>query len=128
MKYQPYEQVQAYRTKDGSQIRELMHPAIHGNAAQSLAEATVPAGCRTLLHLHKQTEELYHVTAGQGRMTLGGDTFVVSVGDTVCIPPGTPHCIEAIGADALRILCCCAPAYSHADTRLLEGDEGDVLR
>jgi len=31
-----------YVTKDGSEIRELMHPAVHGNRAQSLAEATVP--------------------------------------------------------------------------------------
>lgn len=120
MKRQPYAEVQAYRTKDGSEIRELMHPVIHGNRAQSLAEATVPGGKRTLLHMHKDTEELYHITAGEGRMTLGAETFAVSAGDTVCIPPGTPHCIEAVGPQALRLLCCCAPAYSHADTRLLE--------
>jgi mannose-6-phosphate isomerase-like protein (cupin superfamily) len=36
--------------------------------------------------------------------------------------PGTPHCIEALGEAPLRILCCCAPAYAHEDTELLEGD------
>jgi len=122
MKRQPYAGVPAYRTKDGSEIRELMHPAVHGNRAQSLAEATVPAGTRTILHLHHRTEELYHITAGEGRMTLGAETFVVNVGDTVCIPPGTPHCIEAIGPETLRLLCCCSPAYSHEDTTLVEGE------
>jgi mannose-6-phosphate isomerase-like protein (cupin superfamily) len=117
---QPYAAVPAYRTKDGSEIRELMHPAVHGNRAQSLAEATVPAGSRTLLHRHHRTEELYHITAGQGRMTLGDDCFAVHPGDTVLIPPGTAHCIEAIGQEPLRLLCCCAPAYSHDDTELLE--------
>lgn len=117
---QGYAQVEPYVTRDGSLIRELMHPALHGNAAQSLAEATVAAGERTLLHRHYLTEELYHVTAGQGRMILGESSFVVSPGDTVCIPPGTPHCIEAIGDAPLRILCCCAPAYDHRDTEVLE--------
>ena len=111
--------VAPYVTKDGSEIRELMHPAVHGNRAQSLAEATVPPGCETLLHRHRVTEELYHVTAGTGSMTLGNDTFDVRAGDTVCIPPGTPHRIRNTGAMSLRILCACTPAYSHDDTELL---------
>jgi len=117
---QSYATVPAYRTKDGSEIRELMHPDVHGNRAQSLAEATVPAGHRTLLHRHHRSEELYHITAGLGRMTLGTDCFAVQPGDTLLIAPGTAHCIEAIGEEPLRLLCCCAPAYSHGDTELLE--------
>lgn len=108
-----------YITKDGSEIRELMHPKVHGNLAQSLAEATVHPGHRTELHRHHKTEELYHVTAGSGLMTLGSRQFPVAPGDTVLIPPGTPHCIEATGPEELRILCCCSPAYDHADTELL---------
>lgn len=115
--------VPAYVTKDGSEIRELMHPAVHpGARAQSLAEATVFPGQRTLLHRHGVTEELYHITAGNGRMTLGNEQFNVAPGDTVLIPPGTAHCIENTGAVPLRLLCCCAPAYSHDDTEVLEGD------
>lgn len=117
---QVYQEVPAYLTKDGSEIRELMHPTVHGNQAQSLAEATVPAGTRTLLHRHAVTEELYHITAGEGLMTLGFEQFHVGVGDTLCIPPGTPHCIEALGEVPLKLLCCCAPAYAHEDTELLE--------
>lgn len=120
MALQPYASVPAYVTKDGSIIRELMHPAVHDNTNQSLAEAMVPPGTRTRLHRHQRTEELYHITSGEGRMTLGTETFLVRVGDTLCIPPGTPHCIEALGAEPLRLLCCCAPAYSHGDTELLE--------
>lgn len=111
-----------YITKDGSEIRELMHPDQHGNRSQSLAEALVPPGTRTLLHRHLTSEELYHVTAGEGRLTLGNEKIKVSPGDTALIPPGTPHCIEATGAQPLRILCCCSPAYSHADTELLEAE------
>ena len=109
-----------YITKDGSEIRELMHPDRHGNRAQSLAEAVVPAGARTRLHRHRETEELYHVTSGEGLLMLGGEKIKVSPGDTALIPPGTPHCIEATGTGPLRILCCCSPAYRHEDTELLD--------
>jgi mannose-6-phosphate isomerase-like protein (cupin superfamily) len=114
-----YSAVPAFVTKDGSEIRELMHPSSHGNHAQSLAEAVVAPGAITRLHRHHQSEELYHIIAGRGRMTLGDVLFYVKPGDTICIPPGTPHCIENISVEALRLLCCCAPAYAHDDTELL---------
>ncbi|MCU0805057.1 MAG: cupin domain-containing protein [Burkholderiales bacterium] len=112
-------EVAPYVTKDGSEIRELMHPGVHGNAAQSIAEATVAPGARTQLHRHRATEEIYHFTQGEGTMTLGAERFAVRVGDTVCIPPGTPHCVQNTGRVAMKILCACAPAYSHDDTELL---------
>ena len=117
--YQSYSAVKPYVTKDGSEIRELMHPSVQGNAAQSLAEATVSAGEKTLLHCHHRTEELYHISSGEGMMTLGREQFRVQKGDTLCIPPGTPHCIEAVGSASLVLLCCCSPAYDPADTQLL---------
>ena len=55
-------------------------------------------------------------------MTLGDEKFAVTVGDSIAIPPGTPHCIENTGNVALHILCCCAPAYSHNDTELLPAE------
>ena len=117
--YQPYSTVDPYITKDGSEIRELMHPSVQGNVAQSLAEATVSAGGKTLLHRHHRTEEIYHITSGEGVMTLGLEQFRVQKGDTICILPKTPHCIEAVGSAPLVLLCCCSPAYDHADTQLI---------
>jgi mannose-6-phosphate isomerase-like protein (cupin superfamily) len=114
-----YNKIQAYITKDGSQIKELMHPEIHGNQRQSLAEACIPIGSGTLLHTHNKSEELYHITSGEGFMTLGLEKFEVTTGDTICIPPAVPHRIENTGGGTLRILCCCSPPYSHNDTKLL---------
>lgn len=119
-----YQDMVEFITRDGSVIRELMHPEQQSTTLasekQSLAEATVSPGQSTKLHRHHRSEELYHITAGQGLMTLSAEIFKVSVGDTVCIPPGTPHCIENTGDTDLKILCCCAPAYAHDDTELLE--------
>ncbi|AKB25887.1 Mannose-6-phosphate isomerase [Methanosarcina sp. MTP4] len=114
-----YEKVEAYTTKDNSIIRELMHPAVHGNSKQSIAEATVPVGGETLLHKHTVAEEIYHITEGSGIITLGSEEFEVEVGGTICIPLGTPHRIRNTCEKELKILCCCAPAYSHEDTELL---------
>ncbi|MGD8742600.1 MAG: cupin domain-containing protein [Granulosicoccaceae bacterium] len=114
-----YTDIPAYLTRDNSQIRELMHPQQHGNQAQSLAEAIVQAGQTTRLHRHVISEELYHITHGMGQMTLGDEQFAVATGDTVCIRPGTPHCIANTGNGPLHILCCCSPAYAHDDTELL---------
>jgi mannose-6-phosphate isomerase-like protein (cupin superfamily) len=116
-----YGSITPYITKDGSEIRELMHPAVHGNLRQSLAEALVPAGCATLLHLHHTSEELYHVTEGSGVMSLGSESFGIQAGDTVCIPPGVAHMVSNSGTSPLRILCCCSPAYAHGDTELVAG-------
>jgi mannose-6-phosphate isomerase-like protein (cupin superfamily) len=114
-----YPEIEPYITKDGSEIRELMHPSVHGSCKQSLAEATVPVGGKTLLHKHRLTEEIYHVIAGSGTMRLGSDTFSVRTGDTICIPPGTPHALENTADCALRVLCSCSPAYDHDDTEVL---------
>lgn len=119
-----YDAIPAYITKDGSEIRELMHPAIHGAKNQSLAEAIVQAGESTQLHVHRTTEEIYHVTQGQGLMTLGGERFSIARGDTILIPPGTPHAVTATGPGALHILCCCSPPYAHTDTDL-EAEDRD---
>lgn len=53
-------------------------------------------------------------------MALDDAVFAVAPGDTVCIPPGTPHSIRNTGVTSLRILCCCSPAYSHDDTVLTD--------
>lgn len=114
-----YRSIAAYVTKDGSEIRELMHPAVHGNARQSLAEAIIRTGEKTQLHRHQVSEELYHVTQGNGIMSLGETGLHIGVGDTVHIAPGVAHCVQAIGGSPLHILCCCSPAYSHEDTEML---------
>ncbi|WP_440951451.1 cupin domain-containing protein [Methanococcoides sp. FTZ1] len=120
MKIAEYSQVEPFITKDGSIIRELMHPNSGGNQRQSLAEAIVPVGCETLKHRHYEAEEIYHITAGSGLMTLGDDVFKVGVGDTILIDRGAGHKIKNTGNIELKFLCCCSPAYSHEDTELLE--------
>ena len=119
IKKSEYEKIQPYITKDGSIIRELMHPFVHLNLNQSLAEAIIPQGASTYLHKHHQSEEIYYVLSGSGVMTVGEDQLEIKEGDTICIPAGIFHNIKNIGAVLLKILCACAPPYSHSDTELI---------
>lgn len=107
-------------TKDGSEIRELL---AHRNSAirhQSLAEARLPAGGATQEHYHPRAEEIYYITHGRGRMRIEGETREVKPGDAIAIPPGKKHKLWNTGSETLRLLCCCAPAYEHADTVITE--------
>jgi mannose-6-phosphate isomerase-like protein (cupin superfamily) len=115
--------LEPFTTLDGSTIREIAGVGQSGSAParqQSLAEATVPVGGRTIAHYHRTTEELYFFTAGRGRMTLGDDERDVTAGDCVVIPPGAVHGLVNTGDEPLVLLCCCAPAYTHEDTVLVE--------
>jgi mannose-6-phosphate isomerase-like protein (cupin superfamily) len=120
MDIQNLNEVPAFITKDGSEIRELL---AHRNSRirnQSLAEARVPPGGSTLEHFHQKAEEIYFITAGRGRLRLGPEIREVQPGDAVAILPGTRHKLWNTGSETLRLLCCCAPAYEHEDTTVTE--------
>jgi len=110
MKLRALAEVDPFTTKDGSTIRELHHSAV-----QSLAEASLEPGQATQRHYHAVSEEIYLVTAGGGRLEIDGETREVSEGDAALIPPGAWHELVA-GPAGARLLCMCAPPYSHDDT------------
>jgi mannose-6-phosphate isomerase-like protein (cupin superfamily) len=115
-------EVEQFTTLDGSGIREIAGPSWTAADNQSLAEATVPAGGQTAEHFHRQAEEIYYFTAGSGRMKLGDEVADVKAGDCVVIPPGIPHKLWAGEGEPLVLLCCCAPAYSDADTVITQAE------
>jgi mannose-6-phosphate isomerase-like protein (cupin superfamily) len=114
-----YREIEPYVTKDGSIIRELMHPDHHPAARQSLAEAIVAPHRQTRRHKHLESEEIYHIVAGCGKMGMADEEFEVVKGDTVLIPPGVAHYLVNDGVSELRVLCCCSPPYGHDDTELM---------
>ncbi len=117
------DQVPAFTTKDGSEIRELLAHRNSCIAKQSLAEARLAPGQQTTPHYHVQTEEIYYILTGHGRMRIDREERDVAAGDAIAIPPGAVHTITNTGSEALKFLCCCAPAYEHADTVLVEDDK-----
>ena len=112
--------VPAFITKDGSEIRELLAYRNSSIRNQSLAEARLPVGASTQEHYHPLAEEIYFITAGTGRIRIEGEEREVGVGEAIAIPPGRRHKLWNTGSDVLKLLCCCAPAYEHTDTVITE--------
>jgi mannose-6-phosphate isomerase-like protein (cupin superfamily) len=114
------DEVPPFTTKDGSEIRELLAYRNSAIQNQSLAEARILVGASTMEHYHPQTEEIYYITHGTGRMRIEGELKEVRAGDAIAIPPGKKHKIWNTGNGPLRLLCCCAPAYEDSDTVITE--------
>ena len=114
------DEVPAFITKDGSEIRELLAYRNSAIRNQSLAEARLPVGASTQEHFHPRAEEIYYLTHGAGKIRIGNETREVRAGDAIAIPPGQKHKLWNTGTETLRLLCCCAPCYEHSDTFLTE--------
>jgi len=112
--------MEPFITKDGSEIRELLAYRNSAIRNQSLAEARVPVGGSTQEHYHPRAEEIYFITAGQGRMRIEGESSEVKTGDAIAIPPGKKHKLWNTGKETLKLLCCCSPGYEHSDTIITE--------
>ena len=115
-------ELKPFITKDGSEIRELLAYRTSEIRNQSLAEARVPVGGNTLEHYHPKAEEIYFITQGRGRIRIETETREVQPGDAIAIPRGRKHKLWNIGSEALKLLCCCSPAYEHSDTIITESD------
>jgi mannose-6-phosphate isomerase-like protein (cupin superfamily) len=110
----------AFITKDGSEIRELLAHRNSGIRNQSLAEARLGVGASTQEHYHKETEEIYYITHGKGRIRIESESREVKPGDAIAILPGQRHKLWNTGSEPLRLLCCCAPGYEDKDTTITE--------
>lgn len=120
MDIQSLSNVPAFITKDGSEIRELLAYRNSVIRNQSLAEARVPVGGSTQEHYHPRAEEIYFIMAGTGRIRIETESREVKAGDAIAISPGQKHKLWNTGAETLKLLCCCAPAYEHSDTIITE--------
>jgi hypothetical protein len=108
------DRVPAFITKDGSEIRELL---AHRNSSirnQSLAEARLPVGAATQEHYHPQTEEIYFITHGTGRMRIAGEVREVG---WVMPSPFSPASATNSGTPARSRSACSAAAPQPMNTR-----------
>ncbi len=111
---------EAYVTLDGSWVRELVRPERGGPRNVSLAEAVLQPGERTRPHSHRLSDEVYYVLGGEGVVMLGANSYAVEPGSCLLLPAGRLHSARCTGQEALRLLCICAPPYTHEQTDLAD--------
>src|SRR5262245_37614356 len=100
---------------DGSQIR-LLATAAHGATRASLCEVRLPRGAVSRPVRHRSVEEIWHVTAGRGRVwrcppDAAADPFDVAPGDTLVVPTGWRFQFAASVEGELRFLCYTCPPW-----------------
>jgi mannose-6-phosphate isomerase-like protein (cupin superfamily) len=103
------------KTPHGSEIRPLVDRTTSEIELCSLAEEVLPVGASVGQHHHVETEEIYYLLEGRGRMSVGAETREVAAGDAVFIPRGAIHTLENTGDEPIRLLLVCGPAYSRED-------------
>jgi mannose-6-phosphate isomerase-like protein (cupin superfamily) len=102
-------------TPHGSEIRPLIDRTTSGIERCSLAEEVLPMGASVGRHHHVETEEIYYILEGTGRIMVGDEMREVVAGDAVFIPRGHVHTLENTGQTPMTILLVCGPAYSYED-------------
>jgi quercetin dioxygenase-like cupin family protein len=60
-------------------------------------------------HVHKVQEQIYHVLAGEGVLTVDGERRLVRANDVTYIPPGVKHELHCTGTDTLVFLVITSP-------------------
>jgi mannose-6-phosphate isomerase-like protein (cupin superfamily) len=115
--------IRTYRTKDGSLVREIVHPDHLPVRHLSLAEATLEPRASTALHYHEQGEEVYYVIAGRGVLIIAGEEAEIGPGQAALIPARARHRIVNTGDEDLVFLCLSSPPYRHEDTQVEQEEE-----
>ena len=75
---------------------------------------------RARTHRHTQRSELYHVTAGAAWLYRDGQKCGCKPATPRALPPAACTGWTTPAQPSWPMLCCCAPAYAHADTELID--------
>ncbi len=92
--------------------REFALKLLGGATGDSIMifEETVPAGTKSTLHLHHDSDEVAYVLSGEVTFMIGDEVTVGSAGAYAFMPRGVPHAWKSTGADTGRVLFLYTPA------------------
>jgi gentisate 1,2-dioxygenase len=66
-------------------------------------------------HVHPQQEERFSITSGRITLRVDGEERLYGAGESITIPPGTPHMWWNSGTDDLRVVLDFRPAGRFAE-------------
>jgi quercetin dioxygenase-like cupin family protein len=75
-----------------------------------LFEETVPAGTKSLFHLHRDSDEVAWVLAGEITFQIGDEVSVGGPGTCAFLPRNVPHAWKNTGGETGRVLFLYTPA------------------
>lgn len=80
------------------------------NESVMLFEETVPAGTKSTFHLHRESDEVAWVLAGEITFKIGDEVIVGGPGTCAFFPRHVPHAWKNTGPDTGRVLFLYTPA------------------
>lgn len=103
------------------------------NDSVMLFEETLPAGTKSLFHLHRDSDEVAWVLAGEITFQIGDAVAVGGPGSCAFMPRNVPHAWKSTGSETASVLFLYTPAAAGglleelADHRPTNSGEADTL-
>ncbi len=97
----------AVRNRESEILRDtyfLIDPENSPSRNLKMGHTTVYPTGKTTGHAHDDTEEVYFVISGKGRMVIGEDEFPIQAGDALYVPLGEYHETYNTGIEPLKLL------------------------
>lgn len=96
-----------YRFK--THINEMLLPREEAEGIEAF-HVIIDPGKQTHAHVHEDTEQLYYVIAGRGRIEMtrpdgSSAEYALAPEDVMYVPRGVRHQVHCVGGEALRYLC-----------------------
>lgn len=91
--------------------RLLLAPGQFGSRQLAVTWVQAAPGSQQPLHAHGDSEQVYVVVSGRGRMIVAGEEHEVQAGTLVFIPPGAEHAIYNPGPQELVYVSAAAPPF-----------------
>ena len=102
---------------------------LHGdetNESIMLFEETVPVGTKSLFHLHRDSDEVAWVLAGEITFRIGDDVSVGGPGTCAFFPRDIPHAWKSTGRETGRVLFLYTPAAAGGYVEELSKRSGPI--
>ena len=95
------------------------------NESIMLFEETVPVGTKSLFHLHRDSDEVAWVLAGEITFKIGDEVTVGGPGTCAFFPRNVPHAWKSTGSETGRVLFLYTPAAAGVE-ELLKRPAGPI--
>jgi quercetin dioxygenase-like cupin family protein len=96
------------------------------NESVMLFEETVPAGTKSLFHLHRDSDEVAWVLAGEITFKIGDEVSVGGPGTCAFLPRNVPHAWKNSGSETARALFLYTPAAAGGYVEELRNRPGPM--
>ena len=94
---------------------ELINPETTDCTKVSFAKLIIDPGNKSRRHYHKETEEIYYILSGSGKIIMNDEEFDICPGHAIFIPIGVSHQIINTSNEQLIFVCADSPIFDPKD-------------